>query len=167
MIKSGQWVADNVIMNGVVDKQIQPVGVDLTIGEIYDISDVSTFELVGNNKVHRNRDEVTTRYIGNDEVYELEEGWYNVMYNEAVDIPKTVMGLVLPRSTLMRNGVMVTSAVWDPGYKGAGYGGLYVPYRTLFGVGERIAQIVFMEVRNTTGTYNGEYQGENLEQVYQ
>ena len=164
MIKSGEWVAENVIADGVVSKQVQPAGVDLTLSELYDISELSTFELLGDDRVHRNRDEVSMVRHGDQTMYEVDEGWYLARYNEVVDIPDNVVGFVWPRSTLMRNGVMVTSAVWDPGYKGQGFGGLYTPGRTLLGNGERIAQIVFMEVRNSTGTYDGEYQGEGLDE---
>ena len=50
--------------------------------------------------------------------WSLPPGGYLVRYNEYVKIPKNTLGLVFPRSSLMRIGGMINTAVWDAGYAG-------------------------------------------------
>ena len=80
-------------------------------------------------------------------------------------VPLNAIGIVLPRSSLMRSGATVCSAVWDPGYKGRGIG-LFIVYAniTLY-QNARVAQIVFIETKaETTKGYSGKYQNENIKE---
>jgi hypothetical protein len=92
--------------------------------------------------------------------YRLERGTYVVRYGEPVRIPSGHVGFVLPRSTLLRNGCTLDTAVWDAGYEGVGEGRLDVGHPIDVEAGARIAQLVVAHADHE-GTYDGTYQGEN------
>ena len=77
-------------------------------------------------------------------------------------IPEGHVGFLYPRSSLLRNSCMLDTAVWDAGYEGRGEGLLEVHHPIELESGARIAQLVLAEAAHE-GTYEGSYQGENLE----
>lgn len=89
---------------------------------------------------------------------------YIVRYNETISVPDDCMGLVMPRSSLMRCGATMASAWWDPGYSGKGVGLLFVlnPFGVKIYRNSRIAQIVFFECESNS-SYQGQYQNEGVE----
>jgi dUTP pyrophosphatase len=93
-------------------------------------------------------------------VYRLPEGAYIIRYCEYVKIPEDFMAVALPRSTLIRSGATLFSAVWDPGYEGRGYGLLLVlnKYGMSLEVGAQVAQLVYMKLgEKTAQPYRGTY----------
>jgi len=93
----------------------------------------------------------------------LPNGEYIVSYQQIIKIPDNAVGFVYPRSSLMRMGAMLFTAVWDPGYVGKG-SSLLVVYNKkgiTLEKGARIAQLVLIEAR-PTGIYRGRYHGEGL-----
>jgi len=95
----------------------------------------------------------------------LPEGVYKIRYKEYVKIPEDTIALAVPRSTLLRMGVALYTAVWDPGYEGRGEG-LMVVFNKNGVVIERytqIAQLVFFRFdRATRFLYRGSYYRENI-----
>lgn len=96
----------------------------------------------------------------------LEPGIYHILYNEVVDIPKSLMALGRPRSSLARCGVSIVTAVWDAGYNGRSTSMLVVENPAGFRVQKdsRVMQLVFFGMSEATADgYRGRYQGENLD----
>ena len=75
------------------------------------------------------------------------------------------MALARPRSSLLRCGVTVGTAVWDAGYSGRSQSLLVVYNRQ--GVrlqkNARIIQLIFLRLTGETKGYQGVYQGENID----
>ncbi|MFW5900811.1 MAG: deoxyuridine 5'-triphosphate nucleotidohydrolase, partial [Halodesulfurarchaeum sp.] len=94
--------------------------------------------------------------------YRLEPGGYILQYAEPVSIPAEHVGFVFPRSSLMRNGAMLNTAVWDAGYSGRGEGLLQVHSELILERGARVAQLV-LAAADHDGVYEGSYQGERLD----
>lgn len=162
-VKTGEFVAEYI--DPIEDKQIQPNGVDLRVTEVYQMLDVAKFrpddyeeELCGVVKPTRK----SMGLSGNQGVY-LERGVYIVAYKEKIKIPQNCVGVVFPRSSLMRCGSMLNTALWDAGYEGIGEGRLHVGQDLWIYPNVRIGQIVFFEADKPEETYNGQYQGENLD----
>jgi len=153
MFESGQFVAENI--EPITDIQIQPNGVDLTLCCVFGQSGGGRIEKRGKKIGNRKEIEPKNNY------YSLEPGGYIVRYFETVNIPEGHIGFIYPRSSLLRNSCMVSTAVWDSGYKGKGESLLQVYKKIDIEKGARIAQIVFCSAKNTE-LYSGEYQGENL-----
>jgi dUTP pyrophosphatase len=74
------------------------------------------------------------------------------------------MALAYPRSSLLRCGVTLHTAVWDPGYSGRAEALLVVHNTHGFRLGRaaRIAQLVFTRLGDSVDRpYEGRYHGEN------
>jgi dUTP pyrophosphatase len=96
----------------------------------------------------------------------LEAGAYLVTYNEEISVPPDCAGIVLPRSSLMRCGAVLHSALWDPGYRGRGQGLLTVYSPLFLHKDARIGQFVLLALETAAQQlYSGRYQGDNLEQT--
>lgn len=154
MFKSGAFVAD--ALGDLRDGQVQPNGVDLTLGAVYE--QVSPGRIDRDGKRVGDREELTPT----DGVYGLEPGGYVVGYGERVVVPRNHVGFVLPRSSLLRNSCTLDTAVWDAGYEGRGEGLLEVHHAIELERGARIAQFVLADAAHE-GTYEGSYQRENLD----
>ena len=91
-------------------------------------------------------------------------GAYVITYNEIVHLPNNVMALARPRSSLLRCGVTVGTAVWDAGYSGRSQSLLVVHNTQGFRLQQnaRIVQLVFLHLTGETEGYQGAYQEENI-----
>jgi dUTP pyrophosphatase len=87
-----------------------------------------------------------------------------ITYNEIVHLPKNIMALGRPRSSLLRCGVNVGTAVWDAGYEGRSQSLLLVhnPHGFRVQKSARVMQLVFMELTGESEGYKGIYQRENI-----
>lgn len=96
-------------------------------------------------------------------MFSLPPGAYIVRYREYVKIPDDCIALAIPRSSLLRMGATLYTAVWDPGYKGRGYGLLAVFNNRgiVLEKGAQIAQLVYIKMTGRTSfTYRGTFYGE-------
>ena len=95
---------------------------------------------------------------------DLVPGAYIITYNEIIHLPNNVMALATPRSSLLRCGVTVNTAVWDAGYSGRSQSLMvvYNPQGFRLQRNARIVQIVFLQLTKETEGYQGAYQGENI-----
>lgn len=152
MFRSGSFVASNV--TPVDADQVQPTGVDLTLDAVFTPAGAGRIDLDGT--VVGDRDAVEPAEDG----YRLPTGAYVARYGEVVAVPSGHVGFVYPRSSLMRNGCMLHTAVWDAGYEGQGEGLLQVHHPIELEVGVRVGQLVLARA-GQTGAYDGQYQGEN------
>ncbi|MEZ4505560.1 MAG: hypothetical protein R2848_06755 [Thermomicrobiales bacterium] len=93
----------------------------------------------------------------------LSPGPYHITYAETVSLPKDLMALGRPRSSLTRSGVAIHTAVWDAGYSGRSTSLLVVSNPAGFRVQRaRVAQLVFIQLSTADDVgYQGIYQGEN------
>ena len=156
MFRSGAFVADHI--SPIEEEQVQPNGVDLTLEAVLEPDEVGRIGRDG--KTVADRTEIDPE--GDDRVYHLDPGGYVVRYTETVGIPEEHVGFILPRSSLMRNGTTLETAVWDAGYEGKGEGLLQVTHPIEIEQGARFGQIV-LAAADHEGLYDGSYQGERLD----
>jgi dUTP pyrophosphatase len=107
----------------------------------------------------------TKDYQAIDGVYQLPAGAYRITYNEVVEVPAELVAISFPRSSLLRCGVLVGNAVWDPGYEGRGTGLLLVSNTEGFRIeiNARLVQIIFMTMTEAPNTlYSGIFKEENI-----
>ena len=139
--------------------KINPAGVDLGISEVYRIAEDGIATFYG--KV-RNVEKMKID-PAEDGFYYLPKGTYEVRIANKVKMPMDAVGILLPRSTLNRLGILKSeSALIDPGYEG-------FPTQTIrVTVGEfrvhKDEYLFQLIVLKTLGIpdegYNGFYQGE-------
>jgi deoxycytidine triphosphate deaminase len=163
MFESGRYVAD--ALGGVDDEQVQPNGVDLRLGAVFEQVEPGRIGIDGKTVGERRELEpdVEDETSGEEPaVYRLDPGGYVVRYADTVRIPENHVGFLYPRSSLLRNSCMIDTAVWDAGYEGQGEGLLEVYHPVELERGARIAQLVLAEAAHVD-TYDGHYQHEHLD----
>lgn len=147
-------------------EQIQPNGIDLTADKVFVVVDGSVLSSVrdlnqkGDLIMQHNGHLHGLRKPG----WFLSPGYYLIEWTEVVRIPDNAIGLISPRSTLVRIGGWICGAVWDRGYHGKGRSGLVLYNHLLFEQGTRLAQMIFINATKTGRTYDGQYQHEQLNQ---
>ena len=146
-------------------KQTQINGIDLTVGKIarFDQSDSAGCLDFDNSERRLPRTKCIYDSITASEII-LTPGAYLLEFAETIQIPMNACGIVFPRSTLMRCGSTLHSAVWDSGYIGKGSVLLDVSRNIRLKGRARIAQIVFVGAESE-GKYEGIYQGEGIKNV--
>lgn len=143
------------------EAHVQPNGVDLSLEALFTWGAAGALGRSNDDRFVPPRIEVA---FAADGWAELPSGTYGVRYAESVALPVDRGGLCFPRSSLLRMGVHVPTAVWDAGYRGRGEGLLVVtnPHGVRLQRGARIAQLViFAMTEPPAQTYSGAYQDEN------
>lgn len=143
------------------DHQIQPNGVDLTLREIALFASAGSLGLDNTDRVISGTSPLVFDGLGR---LDLPSGCYLITYNEVVNLPRNVMALVKPRSSLLRCGVSVHSAVWDAGYSGRSQSLMvvYNPRGFRLYRDVRVVQMVFFRLsREAVQGYRGVFQREN------
>jgi deoxycytidine triphosphate deaminase len=88
------------------------------------------------------------------------EGVYDITFNEGCNIPDNRVAFIKQRSSLYRNGAIINSPVFDPGFKTEFMGTLLYVHETIFIEQDaRVAQIYFHEC-GSAEMYNGQWQND-------
>jgi deoxycytidine triphosphate deaminase len=109
-------------LTNVKEGDVQPNAVDLRLGKVFKISQ-STFIIDEKDKKHRGSYEMLPDREG---YYNLPEGHYEVVMDNMIVVGDKEAGWVITRSTLNRNGVFLTSGLYDSGYDGVMAGMMHV-----------------------------------------
>jgi len=144
------------------DTQLQPNSVELTLRTVESLKGLGAVDF-----------DNSQRQVPQSENLEFDsEGWillapgtYKVTFNEIVNIPLDLAAIARPRSSLLRCGVTVESAVWDSGYRGRSESMLvvYNPHGFRVRKNARLLQLVFYSLQSKVEQgYNGRYQHENI-----
>lgn len=147
-----------------LDEQVQPNGFDLTLAEVWRHTGQG---VLGRSNGQRVLPELMPVDRDPEGFFLLAPGPYHIVYNETVSLPRDLMALGRPRSSLNRSGVTIHTAVWDAGYTGRSTSLLAVLHPDGFRVqiGARVMQLVFVGLaREAQRGYAGVYQGENVPQ---
>ncbi len=145
-----------------LDEQLQPNGFDLTLREIALFQ--SSGKIATSDSQRMVSDLAPLVFDGLGFIY-LAPGVYSITYNEIVHLPRNIMALATPRSSLLRCGVTVNTAVWDAGYSGRSQSLMvvYNPQGFRLQKNARIVQLIFLRLTGETEGYQGTYQEENLD----
>ncbi len=158
LLKASPPLVDNLCD---AQQQVQPNGIDLTLREVSVLSSRGCLDLDNSKRVLSGTSPLVFDGLGR---VDLLPGCYLVTYNEVVSLPRDLMALATPRSSLLRCGVSVHSAVWDAGYSGRSQSLMmvYNPQGIRLHRNARIIQMVFFFLsREAAEGYRGIFQGEN------
>jgi len=152
------------LLEGYIDleEQVQPNGVDLTLRDIALLQSSGRITARNDQRLVSDLSPLVFDGLG---YIDLVPGAYIITYNEVVHLPKNIMALGRPRSSLLRCGVTVGTAVWDAGYEGRSQSLLvvYNPLGFRLQKNARVMQLIFIRLSQKTEGYKGAYQGENIE----
>ena len=141
------------ITHGFTEVQVQPNAIDLKVESLRLIND-DVFSIDEESKDHRGSSPVRTE----EGYWRLEAGKrYEVIFEGIINVAEGEAGWVITRSTLNRNGLFLTSGLYDSGYKGVMAGCLHVtsgPARIKKGT--RLGQFILFEAESLS-SYDGDY----------
>ncbi|MGQ9680588.1 MAG: deoxyuridine 5'-triphosphate nucleotidohydrolase [Candidatus Bathyarchaeia archaeon] len=141
--------------------QLQPSGFDLSLSEVHEHIGAGRVDFTNQERSLASTIPVTSDGGG---WYTLSKGCYLVVFNETVKIPLDIVAIARTRSTLLRNGASVETAVWDPGYQGRSSSLLVVHNSKGIKLKKdaRIAQLLFFKIGEVEQGYQGIYHKERL-----
>jgi len=140
------------LLTNVQEGDSQPNAVDLRVDKVFRLNDTQ-FEISESEKKHRGSWEVKPH----DGHFYLEKGTYEIIMENMVTIPEGYAGWVITRSTLNRNGLFITSGLYDSGYSGVMAGALHVEHGSAkIEKGTRVGQFLMFEAE-TLSMYDGDY----------
>ena len=148
-----------------IERQLQPNGFDVTLRSMASYPTGTGAAAIGVSDADRVLPEPAELDFGPDGWLILSPGHYLATFNEVVNLPRWLMALCRPRSSLLRMGVTLHTAVWDAGYSGRSQALLVVHHTDGFRLQRdaRIAQLVFFPLSSPDAQgYDGRYQRENL-----
>lgn len=140
-------------LTNVQEPDIQPNAVDLRLGKVFQIRS-RAFIIDEEQKSHRGSVEIQP---GVDGYYTLSEGHYEVVMENIINVGENEAGWVITRSTLNRNGVFLTSGLYDTGYNGVMAGVMHISCGPMkIKPGTRIGQYLSFEAE-ALSKYDGSY----------
>lgn len=145
-----------------LEEQLQPQGIDLTVRSV---SRFGAAGQLGQSNEDRLLPPLVPLAPGENGYWNLGLGPYMITYNEEVRIPGHLMALGRPRSSMLRCGATLHTAVWDAGYYGRSQSLLVVHHPSGFRLAKdaRVMQLVFLALTEELAQgYSGAFQGENL-----
>jgi len=140
-------------LTNILEGDVQPNAVDLRVAKVMRINN-DPFIIDEERKVHRGSVEVE---VNEDGYWELEPGSYEIVMDNAVKVGVGESGFVITRSTLNRNGVYITTGLYDSGYHGMMAAALHVQRGVAYiKPGTRVGQYLCFE-SETLSEYDGDY----------
>jgi deoxycytidine triphosphate deaminase len=157
-------------VTGVTDAaaQVQPNAIDFDLAKLYGYAvDTPSFFLDGDQKQHQKTIEQDMLEMsgpsGSKMYYALKPHTaYDFASSVYVTLPAGVCAMLIVRSTLNRNGMFLTSGLYDSGFKGPVAGILHNRSdRTAYITpGSRIGQVMFLKSEDSGVLYAGGYNTE-------
>lgn len=149
---------------------IQQVGVDLEIIDIFQVLGTGIIPKEGKTKLgsyikqqlvdcpNPNDDKTTKGWF-------LQPGAYDITLKQGCSIPANQRLQIVQRSSLLRNGVLLASSMFDPGFSTENIGTvmhvkepIYIHYEA------RVAQAYVTGVNDVDNLYQGQWQGDKQRQ---
>lgn len=141
-------------LTNVEDGDSQPNAVDLRLDKVFPIKK-DVFEISNDHKKHRGTEPELTPDA--DGYFTLPVGDYEIVMSNVIRVGEGEAGWVITRSTLNRNGLFITSGLYDSGYHGVMAGVLHVTVGTArIKKGTRVGQYLSFNAESLS-TYDGDY----------
>lgn len=152
MVNIGGALSSSTLSN-ILEGDVQPNAVDLRLGKVFWIA-ANEFLIDEDQKVHRGTVEMK---VDDDGYYRLQPGHYEVVMENKITVGDGEAGWVITRSTLNRNGVFITSGLYDTGYSGVMAGVMHVTIGPMrIKPGTRIGQYLSFKAESLH-KYDGDY----------
>jgi deoxycytidine triphosphate deaminase len=106
---------------------------------------------------------VETKTIDGVEGWLLYPGAYDITFHEGCKIASNRIGMIRQRSSLLRNGAIIASSIFDPGFETDNMGTIMIVTATIFIEQDaRVGQMYFHECDSVAeeNLYNGQWQND-------
>lgn len=155
MLNGKEMIAKGIITGPIDPENVQQHGIDLNLIKVEILYCIGEITKKGKTKLP-----TYCEVLSKDGFWELDPGVYSITFAQGCNIPSNQMLLIRQRSSLLRNGGVLHSSVFDAGFCTENIGTVMVlnhPVR--IEVGARIAQIYNHETSEVENLYNGQFQG--------
>ena len=166
MLNSSQILDEGLLKLERSQGKPSQVGFDLTLKQVNKIGTSTAGITAKIGKVLKDKTELTnyTPYalmnVDGINGWLLYAGVYDITFNEGCKLPDNRVAFIKQRSSLYRNGAIINSPVFDPGFKTDFIGTLMYVHETIFiEENARVAQIYFHECE-AAELYDGQWQGD-------
>lgn len=171
MLNSNQIIEEGLLNLESTKGKPAQVGYDLSLKAVQKIGNKmgGAYKLSNDSKIGKvlkDRTELTTYTplepinLDGDTGWLLYEGVYDITFNEGCNIPDNRVAFIKQRSSLYRNGAVINSPVFDPGFKTEFMGTLLYVFEPIFIERDaRVAQIYFHECVSAE-MYDGQWQND-------
>lgn len=170
MLNAKQIVDEGLLLLENAKGKPAQVGFDITLKSVNKVGNrVGNTNVYGAGKIGKvlkDKTELTTYtpldtiQLDGVEGWLLYEGVYDITFNEGCKIPDNRVAFIKQRSSLYRNGAIINSPVFDPGFETENMGTLLYVHETIFiETDARVAQIYFHECDGAE-LYNGQWQND-------
>jgi dUTP pyrophosphatase len=165
MLNAKQIIDEGLLLLEHTKGKPAQVGYDLSLKAVQKIGTGTVLNgKIG--KVLKDRTELTTYIptttikVDGMEGWLLYQGVYDITFNEGCKIPDNRVAFIKQRSSLYRNGAIINSPVFDPGFETQNMGTLLYVHETIFIERDaRVAQIYFHEC-DPADKYDGQWQND-------
>ena len=159
LVKNKQLVTEYIDL----DTQLTPNGFDLTVAKVYAFNSGGALDFSNKERVLPETQEVIAHQKKGGEKFgwwDLGKGIYKLQTNEVVNLPRDLIAISFPRSSLLRMGVFTHTGVWDAGFSGRSEFVLVVenPQGLRLKQNARVVQLLFTKINETAQGYSGIYQ---------
>jgi len=161
--------AEQIIEKGVLKLEhskgkAAQIGYDLSVKEIKKVAEKGNGGHIFKNKTilpeyYDHNTELSQGPEPRVEGWRLYPGYYEVTFWEGCKIPNNLVGLIRQRSSVLRNGALIHSSVFDPGFETDSMGCFIAVFCPLFiERNARVAQMYFHECEPVAKGYDGQFQ---------
>jgi deoxycytidine triphosphate deaminase len=169
MLNAKQIVDEGLLLLENTKGKPAQVGYDLSLKAVQKVGNSIGNGMYGPGnigKVLKDKTELTT-YTPKDTInldgiegWLLHNGVYDITFNEGCKIPDNRVAFIKQRSSLYRNGAIINSPVFDPGFETQNIGTLLYVFEPIFIQKDaRVAQIYFHECFSAE-KYDGQWQND-------
>lgn len=158
-------IEQHALVSGYIDlaTQLTPNGFDLTVASVCAFSGAGALDFSNTERVLPAVVPVGVKKRKRTDAYgwwDLKPGIYKVATNETVKLPKDLIGMAFPRSSLLRMGAFTQTGVWDAGFNGKSEFIIQVsnPRGIRMKQNARVVQLIFTRINETRIGYDGIYQ---------
>jgi len=169
MLNAQQIIDEGLLLLEHTQGKPAQVGYDLSIKAVQKIGTRIGYNIFNDTAVGKVLKDKTilTKYTPKDTIkldgvegWLLHEGVYDIMFHEGCKIPDNRVAFIKQRSSLYRNGAIINSPVFDPGFETENMGTLLYVYEPIFiEINARVAQIYFHSCEGAT-KYEGQWQND-------
>ena len=163
MLNSTQILEENLLKLDNSHGKPAQVGYDLSLKAVQKIGSLDNIKI---GKILKDKTELTMyspvglTQLNSIHGWLLYEGVYDITFYEGCELPSNRVAFIKQRSSLYRNGAIINSPVFDPGFETENMGTLMYVSKTIFIEKDaRVAQIYFHECQPAE-EYNGQWQGD-------
>ena len=155
--KLRKLVREKKLVDGLGDRELknpEGCGFDLRLGKVWKIKGEGFLGI-------EDRKTCETKLVKKKTLLLKPGDFYLVTTIEKVNVPKNLVGLLKPRSTLQRMGLILRTTQIAPGYSGELTFALHNagPCKVKIEIGARIVHVMFAQILGKTKMYRGQWQG--------